>query len=292
VRVWLSVAALVAGVVLLVAALVRAGDDEGLPRVESLQVGGQIAAGRHLFGDLVPATVDVLVPNETVDPKTVSLHAGFDPYAVADSIQRDQRNDGPTTLVRYSFDLWCVKRACIPGADGADFLLPPATVAYRLRGGPRRTTTIGWPSVGTTSRITEQDAGLLHWRPGLRPLPALTYSMPPRLLAFGLLALAVLAALLGTKLVAPQVRAMLAALPAPDPGRRLTVLERALAAVRNAAAGEDTEERRRALDMLARELRRGRRGAAGDARELAWSAAQPRRDAMEDLADRVEGAGA
>jgi hypothetical protein len=64
------------------------------------------------------------------------------------------------------------------------------------------------------------------------------------------------------------------------------VLDRALAAVRSAAGGEDAAERRRALDLLARELRRGE--AARDARRLAWSRAAPVRTEMEELADRVE----
>jgi len=292
VKVWLSVAAAVVGLALLALAVVH-GRGTSLPHVDAVTVSGSMTGGRQGFGDAVPAVVDVLVPNREVDPASVTLKAALDPYSVQGRVSREQRTDGGTTLVRFRFDAWCVRRACLPREGGADFALPPATIAYTLRSGASKTAALGWPQVGVVTRLTAIDAGELRWHPGIRPLEAMSYRMPPRLLAL-LLALAGLGVVAaGVPLVRPAVQAAVAAIPSPDPLRRRSFLERALIAVRHAAAGEDLEERRRALDLLARELRQARRrDAARDARQLAWSEGRPDAGAMEELADRVEGASA
>ena len=289
-RVGASIAAALAGLGLLVFALTASRDRTTLPSVQSVRVTAWLQAGRQPFGDAVPGVVQVLVPNHFVDPSSVALTTAFDPYSVRGETSRTRVDDGATTLVRYRFEIWCVSQACLPHEDGSDFPLAPATVAYRLRDGRSKTESVTWPEVGTSSRLSPEDVSTLRWHPGLHPLPAASYRLPPPVLGSLLGLLGVVAGLGGALLLRPSVRAATAVVPTRDPLRRRSLLERALLAVRQAAAGDDLAERRRALDLLARELRRARRrDAARAARRLAWSEGRPDEHVMRGLADEVEG---
>jgi len=70
---------------------------------------------------------------------------------------------------------------------------------------------------------------------------------------------------------------------------RLTPLERALELLRRAAAGDEAERGRLALERVAREL--GDDELGSDARRLAWSRAQPDSQSMDSLRTRVEDGG-
>ena len=290
-RLWLSLAAVALGTALLAGALLLRED--GAPAAARVQVAGSLPAGEVPFGDTVPGVVEAVVPRELVDPATVRLEASFAPWSVQGRIHRRRFDSGGTTLVRWTFDLWCVRRGCLPGGRGdGDFSLAPAQVRWIERNGTPRAELVAWPAVSTATRLGPADTGFLGWRAQLNPPPELTYDVPP-LLAAGFLVLVALGLLAaGAILFAPAAAALASALrrPADASGGR-SVLERALAAVRAAAAGDDSAERRRALDLLARELRAGRRRGAGEARELAWSETLPARGEMEQLADRVEGTG-
>jgi hypothetical protein len=81
-------------------------------------------------------------------------------------------------------------------------------------------------------------------------------------------------------LLAPLVRRLV-----PQPRDDRTPLQRALDLVRS-SLGRDTEERRRALDVLARTLDRDPR--ARDALDLAWSAPAPEARRVEELLAEVQ----
>jgi hypothetical protein len=287
VRTWVSVAALAAGAALLAAAALH-DEHTVLPAVDDVRAVATLDGGGR-FGDTVTAGVDVLVPTETVDPETVRVAAGFAPFTPAARPALERSDDGTTALLRWRFRLECLEHACLPDEAGLGLVLGPATVRFDRRTGRAGSVTVGWPQVRAASWLGGDDAGLLGWRAALNPLPAFDYRVPPRPLAVLLGVLAVALAAAGAALLWPALRR---AVPhAPAPVDRRSVLDRALAAVRSAAGGEDPAERRRALDLLARELRRGsRRDEARDARRLAWSRGSPVRTEMEQLADRVEGA--
>jgi hypothetical protein len=290
VRRLLSWAALAAGVALLVAAALARDDGVRLPRVDAVEARGDLVAEGHRFGDALPGRLDVLVPNDRVDPGTVALDADFAPYELVRQPRIARLEDGGTTLVRFDFELRCLVHDCLRRSAGeGGVLLPPATIRYVGPGGEPAGVGAGWETVPAGTWLDDDTAELLTWHTALEPLPALEYRLPPQLLAVVLLALSLAAAAGGAALLVPRIRA---ALPEPRPaGDDRSVLERALAAVRSAAGGEDAAERRRALDLLARELRAGaRRGEARAARRLAWSRRPPRPSEMEALADRVEGA--
>jgi hypothetical protein len=290
VRRLLSWAALAAGAVLLVAAALARDDGVRLPRVDAVEARADLAGEGRRFGDAVPGRLDVLVPNDRVDPGTVALDADFGSYELVRPPRVDRLEDGATSLVRFDFALRCLTHDCLPRSAGAGGVpLPPATVRYTGPGGEPAGVGVGWETLPAGTWLDDDTAELIAWRAALEPLPALDYRVPPRLLAVVLLALSLAAAAGGAALLLPRIRD---ALPRPRPaGDDRSVLERALAAVRSAAGGGDAAERRRALDFLARELRAGaRRGEARAARRLAWSRRAPRPSEMEALADRVEGA--
>lgn len=293
-RLVVGVVALAAGIALLAAALLLP-DRRALPAVDRLAAAAELSTSSPRFGDEVRAVVEVLLDRRAVDPGSVRVDASFSPFHVG-ATHRDRVDAGLRTRLRYEYVLDCLRSACVPGPSGdgtgdpdAGFLLPPASVRYTLVDGRPRETPVGWPEVRIGSQLRQLDFAVLPWRAQIRPLPPMRYRLAPRVLAAGTALAALLALAGGGLLLLARLRPETARALAVR-RRRGSVLERALAAVRNAAAGEDAEERRRALDLLARELRDAKRGRSHDARRLAWSRERPGRSEMERLADAVEGA--
>jgi hypothetical protein len=273
------------GVVLLVGRLTR-GNDASVPSVNRVQVRAELSADGHRFGDLVPVSVDVLVPRRLVDPGSVRLEASYAPYRPATPTRLRRVDGSETTLIRYRLALQCLESACMPNRDGAALLLPDAVVRFRVRDRGPAELRVPWPQLQPRSRLGPLDAGLLAWHDGMTPLPEQDYRVPPRLLGVLVGVLALACALGAAGLLVPQA---LARLPDRRTFDRRSLLERALAAVLIAASGGDTAERRRALDLLARELRAGsRRREARLARRLAWSQRTPASVEMERLVASVE----
>lgn len=285
----LGAVGLAAGLALLTAALLLP-DRRTLPQVDGLSAASGLSNASPRFGDEVRAVVEVLLDRHAVDPRSVHVDASFSPFHLGATL-RDRVDAGERTRLRYEYVLDCLRSACLPGPaanGGAGFLLPPATVRYTLVDGRPRETVVGWPELRIRSQLRRIDFAMLPWRTQIRPLPPLGYRLAPRLLAVAAALAALLALAGGGFLLLARLRPEAARAVSARRGRR-SVLERALAAVRNAAAGEDSEERRRALDLLARELRDAERRRSYDARRLAWSRARPERSEMERLADAVEG---
>jgi hypothetical protein len=278
----LGAAVLAAGLVVLLAR--GDGPSAELPQVESVQARAELAASGHRFGDSVRARVDVLVPHGTIDPRGVRLEPFFAPFELVGSVHVERRDDDATTLLRHTATLRCLARACLPIAD-TPLRLADGAVRFRGLDGAVGVARFAWPPVRTRSRLGRLDENLLTWRDGTRPLPARDYRVPPRVLGVLAALLALACGLAAAALLAGPVRRLM---PERRPVDRRTLLERALAAVRRAAASGDTAERRRALDLLARELRAGARREARAARRLAWSRQTPRGVEMEQLVDSVE----
>lgn len=286
----LSLVALLVGVGLLVAALIGRGEGVSLPHVDSVAARGLLDAGGKRFGELVHGRIDILVPRDSVDPATLRWSPDFSPYRLSGPVRQRRWDDGPVSLVRYEFRLECLEAACLPRAARAGLVLPPARIDYVSAAGTRAGVEVGWPAITTGSWHSSRAAAVFPWHTGLGSLAAPETRVPARLLAV-LLALAALGcAACAAALLVPR---LLRVLPRrATPGDRRSMLERALAAVRSAAGAEDVAERRRALDLLARELRIGGGGPeARAARRLAWSRRAPRGRDMEQLAESVERSG-
>jgi hypothetical protein len=276
----------VAGAVLLVLIVLR--EDSGradVPAVTRVEVRASLSAPEHRFGEPVDVRLDVLVPRNTVDVDSVRLDAPLTPFERVGPF-RVQRFDGSkATLVRFGATLRCLARACVPIAD-TPLRIPDVAVRFRRMDGRTGVAHGVWPPVPSRSRLGGPADNLLAWHDGLQSLPALDYRVAPRVLAVLAGGIALACALAAALALAPPVGRLL---PKRRDSDRRTLLERALAAVRRAAASGDTAERRRALDLLARELRAGARGReARVARRLAWSRRRPEGDEMQRLVDSVE----
>jgi hypothetical protein len=280
--------ALALGVALLVGAVLRARDPQ-LPAVKRVEAHASLPARGIRFGDTVPVRLDVLVPGGQVEPSSVRLNASFTPYRPVGRIAAERVDDGATTLLRYRFQLDCLRPDCLPDRDGSPFLLPPAVLSFVTKHRTAGQVVVSWPPLVVGSQLEPRELSQLAWRDGASPRPAFDYRLPPRLVALLLAALSIAAAIASARILVPRVAA---ALPEHRELDRRSVLERAIAAVRTAARGEDTAERRRALDLLARELHAGERGEAPSARRLAWSRSTPAAGEMERLVDDVEQSGA
>jgi hypothetical protein len=163
------------------------------------------------------------------------------------------------------YSLQCLDPACVPGA------------------GPRAVT-VGGRRLVIVPRTTSKDvADPLRSFRRETTLPPPTYRIRPRLLQALLLAGALLLLAAAAVAALPAIRRLF-----PRRVDRRSPLERALALVR-ASTGRSSEDRRRALDLLARSLERP--DTAGEALQLAWSQAEPGQAPIESLVQRIEAAG-
>jgi hypothetical protein len=160
-----------------------------------------------------------------------------------------------------TYVLQCLDPVCVPGPKprvlrvaGTRVVIVPSTtaaeVAHPLRSFHRQTTP-----------------------------PPTSYNIRPGLLRALLLGGAALLVAVAVVLLAPLLRRLL-----PEPRDDRTPLQRALDLVR-ASLTRGSEDRRRALDLLARAVGRDRSRAALD---LAWSRPQPDAARIESLVESVE----
>ena len=290
------VVAVAAAALLVVAALAAVwalrGDDDRPSRFDPFEVRASLSPRTHLFGDLVNADVAIELDRDAVDPRSVRVRARFAPYEVVRR-EVEERAAGDVVALRYRFELLCVRAACLaqqrlPVAIDLD----PVEIRYRLRRGVARRRRLAWPRSEIGSRLGTVELESLDlsrpWRASMTPPPP-SYRANPRLVAGALYGGAVLLAALALALLAPAVRRALRVAPRrKDPLAGLPPLERALALLQRALAAGTPEEQRKALDRLARELRRhGDVELAQAAGRLAWSPPTPAGDELGALTGRV-----
>lgn len=160
------------------------------------------------------------------------------------------------------YELQCLDPACVPGPGPR-----VVTVGGRHLVIVPRTTT---KQVAEPSRSFARDTAL-------RPP---TYRVRPAVLRVLLLAAAGLLAAVGVIAARPALRRLV-----PKHVDHRTPLERALALARTSLR-RSGEDRRRALDNLARALER--RAPASEALDLAWSEPDPEPTRIERLMERIE----
>jgi hypothetical protein len=255
---------------------------------------------RSLFGQVVTATVQVLLDPRRVDPKSVAVTGRFTPFQVREETD-SRRHIERAELLTFRYALQCTVAACVPrGSKGralggaTAFTFRSARVVARGRDGKAIHDTAAWPSFGVQSRLTAQDLALGEPRID-NPLaaPAVTWRVRPVVVGAvasvlaGLLALGA-ALLVGSVALADGRPLRVLRIPA-----NLSPVERALRLAEHAARKGETDESRKALERLAVELRR--RGAsthAADAERLAWSEDRPTTETVAELATAVRSNGA
>jgi hypothetical protein len=280
-RIWIAaVVVALAGVGAVAVLIARGGDTP--PATPRQAISGETLLSRSatLFADPLQVKIEVLIDRNRVDPARVGFNPKFDPFAQI-GIPRVERTDtGPLTRLTYSANLACNTYACLPAYTTTRVQFPPAKVFYWPRSANdtrRRTLLVPWVGFTLGPRTSAADLNNADpfvqpaWRATTEP-EGVSYSMSPSLLRgllFGGSGILFVLALLA---FAGFVRAVLRRFRPPAPTR----LERAVSLVEDATAQDDQPAKRKALELLSRELTQsGERELALAARDLAWAEATP-----------------
>jgi hypothetical protein len=274
--------------------------DGGSYAPKHLVARASVTPRRSLFGQVVTATVQVLVDPRRIDPKSVVVTGRFAPFQLREETDSSKRI-GRAELLSFRYALQCTVAACVPrgpkgrGLGGATaFSFRQARIVAQGRDGKAVRATASWPTLGVQSRLTAQELALAEPKID-NPLaaPAVTWRVRPAVIGAVATVLAALlalgaAVLVGTVALADGRPLRVLRIPA-----NLSPVERALRLAEHAARKGETDESRKALERLAVELRR--RGAsthAADAERLAWSEDRPTRETVAELATAVRSNGA
>jgi hypothetical protein len=235
-----------------------------------------------LFGDPLDARVDVVVDPAGSDPAGVRVRVDVRPY-VASPPRVTRSSAGDLVRLTFAYHLRCLAKACLPGGPERTLEFPPVRISWG-----NRTDALRWPKLQLGSRVDPKDLAHPVPRSEVVRQPPVTWGVRPSLAIGALVGGAVLL------LVFPAVLAFgfgrrLWRVWRTSRLERMTPLERALELLKRAAAGEEPESSRRALERVAREL--GDDDLGADARRLAWSRTGPDPQAMETLRGRVEDGG-
>jgi hypothetical protein len=236
------------------------------------------------FGDRILARVDVVADGRAVDAGALRVTEDVAPLAQLGAARVSRSSHGGVVTVTYELPVACLGEACLSARGPALLHLPRARVEAPRRGGGVLRRTASWPTLAVRGRVTAAD--LQPSKPRFRrdtSPPAVTYRFAPRTLARALDAVALLLALAAAALAAFHVRGVVRRRRALD---TRTELERALDFVRDALS-RPPPDRRRALGLLARVLRRRDEPLSAAAADLAWSEPEPAPERMAELADRV-----
>lgn len=264
-----------------------------LPPGKAIVVSATITPRSVSFGDTIRARVDIRFDRRRIDPHRIRFSTNFAPYLRVGDDLADGRTVGAVTEIVSATDLRCLTSTCLVGGTRRRLQFSPVTVTYERRGGHRDVVSKQFPALFIASRLDLRQIQegnpneVPTWRAQTDLLPRATYGMPPgtliAVLAAAAAALLLAAAVIGWRLLPESVRAY-----GRLGGRSLPPLERALALLERARGAGQEREERKALDLLARELRR--RGAgelAGTARDLAWSRTAPATQETDALAGEV-----
>jgi hypothetical protein len=297
VRRWAIVAVQVAAAVLVGLAIkelwvaTRGDGTVGAP-TRAVTVTSRIEPDVVAFGTPVVATADVVADATVVDPGSIRLQVDFSPYEVAGEPAVERHVEGGTAHVTFRYTLRCLREGCEPSGARGVARFESGLVRYRFADNPGTgRDVVDWPPVIVASRVAAADVEAIRWRASETELPAVTTRFGPTSLAIALLAGAL--ALAGCAVW--LARRLWHVPPAPEetaPRDERPPLERALHLARSAAAnGAAVADRRRALELVARELDAvGLSGLADEARELAWSPRPSTAEEVDSLARRAEDA--
>jgi len=295
-------------------ALVAAGcardDERALREGQTLATRGSIAPRVQLFGDEVVARVEVIVDRERFEPSRIRVAPSFEPYEIQGEPERDERELGGFSSVKYVFRLRCLSYGCLKEVGGGPPQvepggLPPANqtggfgerASLRLKaarvlyekpdGGTQVLSRVTWPEMQSVSRVNFADTDVIGFgfpfEASVTPLVEASYRAPPPPLLGGAFVAGGLAllGLSGVLLTRLRRRDEPVAVEEEPP---LPPLEQALLRVEAAREGPEAE-RRESLEALATELSPA--ALADDARRLAWSPAEPSPEAMDELVEAV-----
>jgi hypothetical protein len=238
-----------------------------------VSVKASIAPQPTRFGDVVHSTLRI------TGPAVAGVEGGFSPFRVLRSSSSHVRTSGGV-VTTWRFELQCLEAVCAPGPGRRTVV--PAPVRVRVGADVVRAPV---PAVQVDPRVSaaqvaSPEASFMHPTAPVAP----TYRFAPGTTRVILFAVAAVLALAGCAILLPALRPRRRGRPELE----LDPVAHALMLVR-AARDRPVPDRRRALGLLARTLRRQPETARA-ASDLAWSEPEPDRARMTELADRVEAA--
>lgn len=303
-----AIALLVAALVVVTAvAIVALTRDEPAPRiVQPFRPGATFPQGggrgpisaravieprTHLFADAITARLLVTFDPKQIRAESIRTNPDFRPYEVLGAPQTEREVEDDVGKVLFTYRLRCAVKACATEDEKQETVFPQGRVDFAVVDVAQRSAlTFQWPEVESVSRVGALDITNPRWRAEVLTAPDLSYRAQPLLLAAGFFGLAGLLAVAGVLLVraARPERAVVVDEEEVAEEARLAPLERALAAVQLTGSNGSDAERRKALELLARELRTaGELDLASRARRLAWSEQRPSAGAADELSRDV-----
>jgi hypothetical protein len=266
----------------LVLALGRTTPVRGVQPRDALTVRASFAPPVVQFGDRVVARVVVLADRALLDTSRLRVTQDIAPLSGLSAARVTRTTRGRLLVVTYEVPATCIVDACL----AASLRLRQAQAEAPRRAGGTARAHAAWPVLEVGSRVSAAD--LKAARPPLRAdtsAPAVSYRIAPATLSHLLDAVAVLLVVAGVGLAAWQAAVLARRRRTTD---RRSDVAFALELVR-AAASRPPEDRRRAVGLLARVLRRRDDQLAKTADDLAWSRPKPTPEGLAALADRIDG---
>jgi hypothetical protein len=269
------------------------GEESGL---RPLRARASLSDRIVVFGDTVRAQVDLALDLRHVDPNTVKVRVGFEPWRRVKPPSVTRTDAGSSAHIRMTYVLRCLRQPCVPERDTLPFEFEPALVEFHNRAGGRGSLRAPFPVLTVHTRIRPEElANAAPWRLDANGVPEPSYRASPNLL---------LALLIGGSIVLLAGAGALAYVgwprrhvepepePEPEPELLPTPLEQALELLEDAARANGGADQRRSLELVAEVLaERGEEdGLAEAARALAWSPTAPGPDKTRSLASRVRAA--
>ena len=269
------------------------GEESGL---RPLRARASLSDRIVVFGDTVRAQVDLALDLRHVDPSTVKVRVGFDPWRRVGPPTVTRTDAGSSAHIRMTYVLRCLRQPCVPERDALPFEFDPALVEFHNRTGGRGSLRAPFPVLTVHTRVMATDlANAAPWRLDANGVPEPSYRASPSLLV-ALLIAGSLVLLVGGGALAyvgwPRRHIEPDPEPEPEPELLPTPLEQALELLEDAARANGGADQRRSLELVAEVLaERGEEdGLAEAARALAWSPTAPGPDMTKNLASRVRAA--
>jgi hypothetical protein len=274
-----AVAALTVAAALVLAVVLTGSSTQAVPE-HALTAEASLSRSGALFADPLRATIEVLVDRKRVDPARVGFSVAFEPYSRIGIPRLSRHDTDRLTQLVFSTDLVCSTDVCLPKGRSSSMRIrfARAQVFYFPRDGSgRKTLKLNWQPLTLGTRTTPADlAGddpfsQPIWHASTDPL-AVSYRFSPSVLKTVLVVLSALFFVGAAFALWRVLRALQARLRLPLP----SALERAVRLVERTEAREDAAAKRKALELLSRELTRsGESQLALAARELAWAEPTP-----------------
>ena len=254
-----AVAALTVAAALVLAVVLTGSSTQAVPE-HALTAEASLSRSGALFADPLRATIEVLVDRKRVDPARVGFSVAFEPYSRIGIPRLSRHDTDRLTQLVFSTDLVCSTDVCLPKGRSSSMRIrfARAQVFYFPRDGSgRKTLKLNWQPLTLGTRTTPADlAGddpfsQPIWHASTDPL-AVSYRFSPSVLKTVLVVLSALFFVGAAFALWRVLRALQARLRLPLP----SALERAVRLVERTEAREDAAAKRKALELLSRELTR------------------------------------